>query len=77
MAIKIFAQEGTLENSTKPHYDLVNILADAESDITSLGKEVCNGVTTVLPLPGSLAYTADLSVAYMLSPSGVWTKFRG
>ena len=77
MAIKFFAQEGALENSTKPHYELVNILADAESDITNLGNEVCNGKTTVIPLPGSLAYTADLSVGYMLSPSGVWTKFRG
>lgn len=77
MAIKIFAQEGVLENSPKPHYDLVNILCDSEDDITGLGKEVCNGTITVIPLPGSLAYTADLKVGYLLSPSGVWTKFRG
>jgi hypothetical protein len=77
MAIKIFAQEGVLDNSPQPHFALVNILADSEGDITALGAEVCNGTTTVKPLPGSLAYTADLSVGYMLSPSGVWTKFRG
>lgn len=77
MAINIFAQEGVLQNSTQPHFELVNILADTEGDITALGAEVCNGKTTVIPLPGSLAYTTDLKVAYMLSPSGVWTKFRG
>ena len=74
MAIKIFAQEGVLSNSPDPHYELVNILADAEADITALGAEVCNGKTTVKPLPGSVAYTADMSAIYQLSPSGVWTK---
>lgn len=52
----------------------VEIIADAESDITALEEIVDDGDTKVIPLPGSMAYTADMSVVYQLSPSGVWTK---
>lgn len=52
----------------------VEIIADAESDIASLDEIVDDGDTKVIPTPGSMAYTADLSVIYQLSPSGVWTK---
>lgn len=56
----------------------VEIIADAEAEITALGETVedMHG-QKVIPTPGSVAYTADMTVAYMLSPSGVWTKFRG
>lgn len=52
----------------------VEILADAESDITALEEIVDDGNVKVIPTPGSMAYTADMSVVYQLSPSGVWTK---
>lgn len=52
----------------------VEILADAENDITALEEIVDDGSVKVIPTPGSMAYTADMSVVYQLSPSGVWTK---
>lgn len=52
----------------------VEIIADAESDISTLEEIVDDGTVKVIPLPGSMAYTADMSVVYQLSPSGVWTK---
>lgn len=52
----------------------VEIIADAESDISSLEEIVDDGDVKVIPTPGSMAYTADMSVVYQLSPSGVWTK---
>lgn len=55
----------------------VEIIADTEAEITALGETVTVGKLSVIPMAGSVAYTADLSVGYMLSPSGVWTKFRG
>lgn len=55
----------------------VEIVADAESDITALGEIVDDGYFTVIPTPGSIAYTADVKAVYMLSPSGVWTKVGG
>ena len=59
----------------------VEIVADTEAEILALPayREVvtdADGIK-VIPAKNSLAYTADLSVGYMLSPSGVWTKFRG
>ena len=81
MAIKIESMTGTglIGNSTI--HQKVEITADTEADITGLpayGESVTDvdGMTVVLA-KGSLAYTADLKVGYMLSPSGVWTKFRG
>lgn len=50
------------------------ILADTESDITALGETVEQDGCTYCFAVGSIAYTADLSVSYQLSPSGVWTK---
>lgn len=52
----------------------VEIIADAESDISSLEEIVDDGDVKVIPTPGSMAYTADMSAVYQLSPSGVWTK---
>ena len=52
----------------------VEIIADAESDISNLEEIVDDGDVKVIPLPGSMAYTADMSAVYQLSPSGVWTK---
>lgn len=55
----------------------VEIVADAESDITALDDIVDDGDTAVIPTPGSIAYTADAKALYMLSPSGKWTKVGG
>lgn len=81
MAIKIESMTGTgLIGNTTIHQK-VEITADTEGEITGLpayGEQVTDvDGMTVIPAKGSLAYTADLSVGYMLSPSGVWTKFRG
>ena len=69
MAIKIIAPTNAYFGK-----GVMEVLADAESDITALGATVSDGTMTLTALPGSIAYTADLSVAYQLSPSGVWTK---
>lgn len=81
MAIKIDSMTGSGLIGNSNIHQKVEITADTEAEITGLpayGEEVTD-VTglTVIPARGSLAYTADLSVGYMLSPSGVWTKFRG
>lgn len=55
----------------------VEIIADTEAEITALGETVTAGDLSVIPTAGSVAYTADLAVGYMMSPSGVWTKFKG
>lgn len=52
----------------------VEILADTENEIKALDDVVDDGDTSVIPTPGSLAYTADFGAVYQLSPSGVWTK---
>ena len=52
----------------------VEIIADTEAEITALGETVTAGDLSVIPTAGSVAYTADMSAIYMLSPSGVWTK---
>lgn len=53
----------------------VEILADTEADITALTEIVTDQYgNTAIPFPGSMAYTADMSVVYQLSPSGTWTK---
>lgn len=52
----------------------VEIVADTEAEITALGETVTAGDLSVIPTAGSVAYTADMSAIYMLSPSGVWTK---
>lgn len=81
MAIKIESMTGTgLIGNTTIHQK-VEITADTEGEITSLpayGESVTDvDGMAVIPAKGSLAYTADLKVGYLLSPSGVWTKFRG
>lgn len=82
MAIKIESASGTgITGGTgilPPTRQKVDIVADTEADITSLpayGQPVTDvdGVT-VIPAKLSMAYTADMTVMYMLSPSGVWTK---
>lgn len=57
-----------------PVYCECEILADKESEIQALEEVVHDGRLAVIPTPGSMAYTADMSVVYQLSPSGVWTK---
>lgn len=81
MAIKIDSMNAAgLIGNSKIHQK-VEITADTEADITGLpayGQPVTDvDGMKVIPAKGSMAYTADLSVGYMLSPSGVWTKFRG
>lgn len=80
MAIKIMGTNGMPISpvmGNRPWAQKVEIIADTEADINNLGSTVTDGQNTVRPTAGSVAYTADLSVGYLLSPSGVWTKFRG
>lgn len=80
MAIKIKSATGIgLVGSMggRPWEQEVEIIADTEAEITALGDVIEQGDLKVKASAGSLAYTADLSAGYMLSPSGVWTKFRG
>ena len=56
---------------------LLDILADIEAEITALGTEICAGTCKVKAKPGSMAYTADMSAVYQMSPSGKWTKIGG
>ena len=80
MAIKIKSPTGAGLVGASGHSVFrqdVEIVADAESDITALGEIVDDGDFTVIPTPGSIAYTADAKAVYMLSPSGAWTKVGG
>ena len=49
----------------------VEIVADTEAEITALGETVTAGDLSVIPTAGSVAYTADMSAIYMLSPSSM------
>lgn len=55
-------------------YERVEIIADTEDEIKAIGPTITEYETAVQPLPGSIAYTADMSAVYLLSPSGAWTK---
>ncbi len=81
MAIKIESMTGTGLIGNSNIHQKVEITADTEADITALpayGQPVTDVADmTVIPAKNSVAYTADLKVGYLLSPSGVWTKFRG
>lgn len=70
MAIRIINRTHT----ALPCGEVVEILADTESEITALGDEVSDAYQTVKTAAGSLAYTADMSAIYRLSPGMVWTK---
>lgn len=74
MAIKIKGANSGIVNSNPPHIQEVEILADTEADITSLGEVVTAGDVSVVPAAGSIAFTADLSAVYIKAPSGAWTK---
>lgn len=50
------------------------ILSDSEAEIVSLGEIVNDGEFELIPEAGSIAYTANLSAIYQMSPSGEWTK---
>jgi hypothetical protein len=75
--IRVFDMDG---NKPQSHRLPVSILTDTEAEILGLGEVVKDGLfddVEVIPEHGSVAYTADLKVGYLLSPSGVWTQFRG
>lgn len=85
MAISISnAQGGGIVSALggKAHYQQVDVLCDTEAEIlvfgSGKGHEIAEGdgphAIRVKPMPGSTAYTADMSVMYQLSPSYVWTK---
>lgn len=79
MALKISSMTGAGVIGAvggRPFIQKVEILADTAAEISALGKTVTDKYgNTVIPSEGSIAYTADMSVGYQLSPSGVWTKF--
>lgn len=75
MAIKISLHEGQrIRKSDYPVAAKVDIIADAESEITSLSDVVTDGAIKVKPEPGSMAWTANFGSVYQLSPSRKWTK---
>ncbi len=68
MAIKANVSQGSSMDGT-PKYEFI---MDSVADVANLptqsdAKGICKCAT------GSVAYPADLSVIYILSPSGVWT----
>lgn len=58
----------------RPWAQEIVVIADSESEISTLGDVVTDGKVSVRPVAGSIAYTADMSAMYQYSPSGVWTK---
>ena len=76
MAIKITSDKGIISAIGGTAFrQTVEIIADTEAEITALGETVTDMYQyEVIPAVGSVAYTADLSAGYMLSPSGVWKK---
>lgn len=88
MAIKIFGKNGagvSYQVGGVPFFQQVDILCDSEADITAFGggkgHVIAEGddasALRVKPMPGSTAYTADGAIGYKLSPSYIWTKFKG
>ncbi len=82
MAIKFTSEKGIIGGKNlSAQEQFIDIVGDTAEDIANLPAygEAVTDMTglSVIPAKLSLAYTADLSVGYMLSPSGVWTKFRG
>lgn len=81
MAIKIEGAENTHVVGAmggRTFRQKVEIMADTEAEITALpgaGGEVTDDFGVKVKLnEGSMAYTADMTVLYMLNASGVWTK---
>ena len=72
MALKIIDPKH--KNGKKTIYGVCEILVDSESEIKAFGEIVTDDRMSVEPAPGSVAYTADMSAVYILSPSGVWMK---
>ena len=73
MAIKIKNPENSVYTPLG-RIGVCEILTDTEAEILSLTDVVDDGTNTVRLAPGSVAYTADMSAVYQLSPSEVWTK---
>ena len=77
MAIKIKSSNGAgliPASGNSVYRQEIEILADTEDDIKALDDVVDDGENSVIPTPGSVAYTADFGVVYQLSPSNTWTK---
>ena len=70
MAIRIINRTHT----ALPCGEAVEIITDTEDEITALGNEVADAYQTVKAAAGSLAYVADMSAVYRMSPAGVWIK---
>ena len=78
MAIKISIQDGQrVRKSDYPVAALVDIIADTVADISALTDTVTDGSLKIKAEPGSMAWTADMSAVYQLSPSKKWTKIGG
>lgn len=72
MAVKII--DPKTKNDKYTTYCACEILVDTEEEIAAFNKVVTDGRVKVIPTPGSMAYTADMSAVYQLSPSYIWTK---
>ena len=64
------------KNKSSYTYSRVEILCDTEDEIKAFDETITEGDAVVRPAPGSIAYTADMSAVYQLSPSNVWTKME-
>ncbi len=68
------ANGGKLEKRSTPYEEVVEILADTESEITALGEVVTVDGVSVIPKPWSIARVAGFGTVYEMSPSGKWVK---
>lgn len=64
---EVMNSELELVNKRYVSRDVFEFVMDSESDLGDLP-----GINDILP--GSVAYTADLSKIYVLSPSDTWTE---
>lgn len=60
----------------KSYKCVCEILSDSEAEIISLGQVVNDGELELMPEAGSIAYTANLSAIYQMSPGGKWMKIN-
>lgn len=70
MAIRIIDRTHT----GLPCGEVLEILVDSEEDIKTFGDTISDNYASAKAAPGSLAYTADMSVIYQKAPSGKWVK---
>lgn len=61
-------------NRTESGLPMYEFQMDSISDLDYLPTNTKKGMYEEFCCPGSIAYTPDLTNAFILSPSGTWTK---